>query len=112
MKRMLLTSIAAVTAFSVVTATAPKAHAFFVAPAVAAVAMGGALLTGAVVGSASANPQYSGYMAGVNSDDQPLYGPVAWTDGYPSASVAYGGRMCHPTHAVIHHHWRRVLVCE
>lgn len=112
MKWLLSTSIAALAAMSVVTATAPKAHAFFIAPAVAAAAMGGALVTGAVVGSASANAQYPGQTVILDRDGQALYGPVAYTYETPVSSFAYGDRLRRPARAVIHRHWRRIYVCD
>ena len=112
MKRIVLNSIAALTAFGLVTATAPKAQAFFIAPAVAAAAMGGALVTGAVLGSASANAQYPDQTVVVDRDGQRVIGPVAWAgeDSFPT--FAYHGRLCHPTRAIIRRHWRRIYVCE
>ena len=97
---------------SVVTATAPKAQAFFIAPAVAAAAMGGALVTGAVVGSASANAQYPGQTVIVDRDGQALYGPAAYIYDPPISSFAYGDRLRRSTHAVIHRRWRRIYVCD
>lgn len=110
MRRILLTSIAALTALSVVTSTAPKAHAFFVAPAVAAAVLGGALVTGAAVGSASTTAPFAGGQT-VVVEGQPYYGPVSYTYEAPAAYY-YGDRMCRATSAIVRHHWRRIYICQ
>ncbi len=93
MKRIILTSVAALTAFGVAAASPPKAEAFFVAPAVAAAVIGGSVATGAIVG------------AGIANDRSAIFGyeqPYRYDQPYAG---------CHYGRALVGGLWRRALIC-
>jgi hypothetical protein len=101
MKRILTTLTATAAVLGVAVMAPTQASAFFVAPAIAALAIGGGVVGGAVVGSALTNPHPRGSIVVTDASTAPEP---------PLAPAAQPG--CYPSTAKIQGVWHHIQVCD